>query len=40
VIVKIHWRVRLRLFFAGGKDCVIERPFQLGGIHKGQAVLA
>lgn len=31
-IVKIHWCVRVRLFFSGGREIVREEPFQLGHV--------
>ncbi|MEM6799495.1 MAG: hypothetical protein AAF589_08270 [Planctomycetota bacterium] len=32
VIVKVCWCVRLRLFAAGGRQLLVEEPFQLGSI--------
>ena len=32
VIVKIRWCVRVRVFFAGGRDYVSEHEFEMGGV--------
>ena len=32
VIVKVCWCVRVRLFLDGGRQVLVEEPFQLGGI--------
>lgn len=32
MIVKIRWCVRLRVFFAGGRDYVTEHVFDVGGV--------
>lgn len=32
VIVKIRWCVRIRLFFAGGRDFISEHVFDLGSV--------
>ena len=37
VILKIRWCVRVRLFLAGGREFMEERPFTLGGIPPAQA---
>ncbi len=39
VIVKIHWCVRTRAFLARGKQLVEKRPFRLGNIPPGRAIL-
>lgn len=39
VIVKIHWRVRARVFLISGKQLVEERPFRLGNIPPAHAIL-
>lgn len=38
VIVKIRWCVRIRLFFAGGRDFVSEHVFAVGRIPLGRPV--
>ncbi len=32
LIVKIHWCVRVRAFFRGGKELFFDQPFQLGDV--------
>lgn len=39
VIVKIRWCVRIRLFFASGRDFVSEHVFDLGDIAPAQGVV-
>jgi hypothetical protein len=38
LIVKIRWCVRVRAFFARGKDLTLEVPFQLGTVPMPQKV--
>lgn len=38
VIVKIRWCVRIRIFFAGGRDFVSEHVFAVGRIPPGRPV--
>jgi len=39
VIVKIRWCVRIRLFFASGRDFVSEHVFDLGDIAPAQGIV-
>lgn len=40
VIVKVRWCVRVRIFFAGGRDFVSEHVFEMGAIPPAQRVAA
>ncbi len=40
LIVKIRWRVRVRVFLARGKELAEESPFQLGAVPQPEEVLA
>jgi hypothetical protein len=40
VIVKVRWCVRVRIFFAGGRDFVSEHVFDVGAIPPAQRVAA
>ncbi|MFM7107910.1 MAG: hypothetical protein ACKOZU_04825 [Planctomycetaceae bacterium] len=37
IIVKIRWCVRVRVFFAGGRDYVSEHVFDVGGVPPARA---
>jgi hypothetical protein len=40
LIVKICWRVRVRVFLARGKELLLEVPFQLGKVPVAEEVVA
>jgi hypothetical protein len=40
VIVKIHWRIRVRAFLAGGREVVEEQRLQLGHVPMATPVTA